>query len=82
MVENFIEQSIETSQYIKKLTASVTLVAIESKKLAEVILTLNQRVNDHEELILKLIEMQRRPTKDRIDSIEVSPNKEKSSKPN
>jgi hypothetical protein len=82
MIENFIERSMETSQYIKKLAASVTIIAVESKKLAEVIFTLNQRVNDHEELLLKLIEMQRHTTKDQIDSIDIALNKEKFSKPN
>jgi|GEM_PF-3530389 len=83
IVDSFIEQSIESSSQVKKLITSVTLIAMESKKIAEAILVLSKRLDEHEELILKIVELQRgNSVKDPVDSIEFIKSKEKSSKPN
>lgn len=83
MAENFIEKSIESSPHINKLISGVTIMALETKKIAEAILTLSNRLDDHETIILKLMESQQRAaSKDSLDSFDVTKQKEKSSKPN
>lgn len=81
MMEGFIEKSIASSPHFRKLVDSMTILALESKKVAEAILVLNNRLNDHEQLILKLVELQRNKPKDSLD-IDLLKNKEKPSKPN
>lgn len=81
MMEGFIEKSIASSPHFRKLVDSMTILALESKKVAETILVLNNRLNDHEQLILKLVELQRNKPKDSLD-IDLLKNKEKPSKPN
>lgn len=81
MLKNFIEQSIETSTYVNKLMSNVTLIATESKKIADIIFLLNKRIDDHEILILKLLEHQHSASKNSVD-VNILKTKEKSSKPN
>jgi hypothetical protein len=81
MMEGFIEKSIASSPHFRKLVDSMTILALESKKVAEAILVLNNRLNEHEQLILKLVELQRAKPKDSLD-IDLLKTKEKPSKPN
>lgn len=81
MMEGFIEKSIASSPHFRKLVDSMTILALESKKVAEAILVLNNRINEHEQLILKLVELQRAKPKDSLD-IDLLKTKEKPSKPN
>jgi len=80
MVEGIIEEAIVSSAHITKIVSSITLVALETKKLAETILILNDRLNAHEDLILKLTKVQQKETTDSIDTI--TRVKQKPSKPN
>jgi len=80
VVENFIEQSIVSSSYIKKIIANITIMALESKKITETILLLNKRLDDHETIILKLLESNKASQKDSL--VEILNSKEKNSKPN
>jgi hypothetical protein len=59
MAEKFIEDSLEVSPLLKKIAHSITLVATESKRLAELMLVINNRLNTHEEIILRLVEAQK-----------------------
>jgi len=81
MMEGFIEKSIASSPHFRKLVDSMTILALESKKIAEAILVLNNRINEHEQLILKLIESQSNKPKDSLN-IDLLKTKEKPSKPN
>lgn len=81
MVENIIEEAIVSSTHIGKLISSVTAIANESRKIAETILILNDRLNSHEELILKLAQLQRTSAKDPTE-IDFSKSKQKPQKPN
>jgi len=56
MVEKYFEEMVESSEYIKKIVNNISIVANESKKIAEFALIINQRLNSHEELLLRLIE--------------------------
>lgn len=80
MIEGFIEESIATSIHVNKIVSSITLVALETKKLAESLLVLNDRLNTHEELILKLAKAQRKDSSESIDTM--LKEKPKPSKPN
>lgn len=80
MIEGFIEEKIATSTHINKIVTSLTLVAVETKKIAETILTLNERLNTHEELILKLAQTQRKDPTESIDNMLKA--KPKPTKPN
>jgi hypothetical protein len=72
MIENFIEDAIVSSSHIHKLISSVTLIAQESKRITELILVLNDRLNTHEELILKLAQANRNAAKDPLDSVGIN----------
>lgn len=67
IVNRIVEESIESSSYIKKLTDCITMAANEIKKIADLAVLLNQRLNDHEKVILHLVELQ----KQKADKTEV-----------
>ena len=82
MLEGFIEKSIAASPHFIRLIDAVTIIAVESKKMAEAVLILNNRMNVYELFILKLIEIQRsNKQKDSLD-IDILKTNEKPSKPN
>ena len=88
LIQGFIEDTIVSSSFINKIIMNITLVALESKKIADAILTLNDRLNIHEDLILKLAQTQYSNVKDAKDkettsltTVIVVP-KQKPSKPN
>jgi hypothetical protein len=76
MIDKFIEDALHSSNYMKLLTKNLTLIATETKKLAEFVLLVNDRLNQHEQLLLKLTSQQKEPVSylDKTDK--------KSSKPN
>lgn len=80
--ESFIEKTIESSQHLKKIVDNITLIANETQKVAQAILALNNRINEHEQLILRLVELQKIKPKDPLE-IDILPQKNKKpSKPN
>jgi hypothetical protein len=82
MAKSFIEQAVESSEHIKKLIAGMTLIAIETKKVAELMLVLSKRLDEYEMIIFKIIEVQEASKKNSFDSSDLLKSKEKSSKSN
>jgi len=80
MIEGIIEEAIVASTHINKIVSGVTLMALETKKIAETILILNDRINTHEDLILRLAQAQRKDPGESIDTM--TKVKQKPSKPN
>ena len=80
-MESFIERSIESSPHFRKLLDSMTILAVETKKIAETIFILNNKIKEHEQLILKLAELYQAKSKD-SPNIDLLATKEKPSKPN
>jgi len=66
IINELFESSLISSKFIQKIVQNITIVANESKKIADVLLTLNDKINYHEQLILKLINMQIE-NKDKLD---------------
>lgn len=54
MIDKLVEESLMASHHIKKLLNSITILAAETKKLTELVITMNNRLNKHEEIILRL----------------------------
>ena len=80
MFDKFLEESLEDSSFAKKIISSTTLVALEMKKIAELALALNERINQHELILLKVLEFQKEKKDSGLDfSIK---SKSGSSKPN
>lgn len=55
MVDKMVEESLMASNYMKKLLNNITIIAVETKKLTDHVLTMNSRLNKHEEIILRLV---------------------------
>ena len=66
IINELFESSLTSSKFIQKIVQNITIVANESKKIADVLLTLNDKINYHEQLILKLINIQIE-NKDKLD---------------
>jgi len=81
IVEKLFEESLASSKYVKKILDNMILIASETKKVAETMVKMNERLNQHEEAILKIIELQRKNQVDPVEQI-FSKNKEGPSKPN
>lgn len=81
IAKNMFEESLASSKYIKKILDNMILVANETKKIADALIKMNERLNQHEEAILKIIELQQ---KNQIDDVEhlFSKSKQEPSKPN
>jgi len=60
MLEKMFEKMLESSSYTDKLAQSISLVALESKKIAETLIFINDRLNAHEKVILHLVESQKK----------------------
>ena len=82
MAKSFIEQAVESSEHIQKLIAGMTLIAVETKKIAELMLVLSKRLDEYEMIIFKIIEVQEALKKNSFDSSDLLKSKEKSSKSN
>lgn len=80
MVEGIIEEVILSSAHVNKIVTSLTLMALETKKLAETLLILNERLDTHEDMILKLAQTRHKDPADSIDTMMKV--KQKPSKPN
>lgn len=59
IIEKFLEDSIESSSFLKKISNNVSLLSEDLKKLSEVLITLNYRLDAHEQIIIKLLESQK-----------------------
>jgi len=80
IIEDFFEDSLASSSLTKKMLQSISLIANETKKIADALITINDRLNQHEQVILKLVNMQVEK-KDKQADYTLKP-KEGPSKPN
>lgn len=80
MAEKVFEEALKSSGYFKKLVHNMSVIAGETKNVVEMILHVNDRLNYHEQIILKLIDAQ----KEKQDMLDFATknNKEEPSKPN
>ena len=81
VVNSVIEESIQSSNHIKKLTDCITVVATEARKLVELMTLINDRLNDHEAVILQLADLQKQK-KDSLEFDVIKNIKSNQSKPN
>lgn len=65
VVDKLIEESISSSDYMKKVFNNVATLAVEAKKITDMVLKMNDRLNQHEEIILRLLNQtyQQKPLK-------------------
>jgi hypothetical protein len=57
LVDGFFENSLAASNYMKTIVQNLTLVALETKKLADALLRMNDRLDRHEILIADLYDL-------------------------
>ena len=81
VVNSVIEESIQSSNHIKKLADCITAVATEARKLVELMTLINDRLNDHEAVILQLADLQKQK-KDSLEFDVIKNIKSNQSKPN
>ena len=81
-LEKAFDESLESSTFMQKVVDSITIVANETKKVAELMLRINDRLNQHEKIILMLLDVQNEKQKKEQYVDHVSKSKEGSSKPN
>lgn len=82
IVEKLFEESLASSKYVKKILDNMVLIALETKKIAEVMTEMNERLNQHEDAILKIIELQQQKNQSDVVEQVFIKNKEEPSKPN
>lgn len=82
IAEKLFEESLASSKYMKKILDNVILVATETKKIADALLKMNQRLDQHEDAILKIIELQQQKNQTDVTEQVFIKNKEGPSKPN
>ena len=82
LLEKVFDESLESSKFMNKIINNVTLMATETKKIAELLMRMNDRINQHEKIILMLLDAQNeKDKKEKIVDYVMKP-KEGSSKPN
>ena len=59
LVDEYIEGALASSDVINVILKGMTIVATESKKIADYITALNDRLDQHEKIILALVEAQK-----------------------
>jgi len=57
IIDNFFENSLAASKYMKTMIHNISLVATETKKLADIILRMNDRLDRHEIAIADLYDL-------------------------
>jgi|688.fasta_scaffold737060_3 hypothetical protein len=80
-IEKLLEDSLISSEYMKKIFNNITIIAVETKKMAETVMKMNDRLNQHEEIILQLAN-QINQTKEKNDSLSYVKSNREPSKPN
>lgn len=79
------EDSLSSSKFMKKIIDSVATIAAETKKIADLMLKMNERLNQHERVILTLLDLhnerERKEKEKNADYANVK-SKEKQEKPN
>jgi len=83
IVNKILEDSLRTSTFISSLVNNFSKMAEETKKIADLLLKINERLNQHEDVILTLVKLHdERVKKERnIDYVEIE-SKQKPNKPN
>ncbi|MBM3194168.1 MAG: hypothetical protein FJZ60_00205 [Chlamydiae bacterium] len=80
MVDKLVEESLMASNYMRNLLNNITIVVVETKKLTELVITMNDRLNKQEEIILRLVNQNQSKTKS--DHLEYSKQKKEPPKLN
>lgn len=81
IIEGLLEDSISSSAVVLALVSNVKIIANESKRLAEFLMQLNDRIEQHEKIILQICDLQK--SKDKPTSAFDYPQKNKETpKPN
>lgn len=57
LFENIVEEAISASSSISMLAQSIQVIAVESKKIAESVLLLSEKINQHETIIVEICNM-------------------------
>jgi len=78
MLDEVLENAVNSSSVVGLLLNSVKLLAIETKKVAEAVTNIHERLNKHEQAIQLLCELQ----KEKSDYIEHTDQKKSDAKPN
>jgi len=80
VVDKLVEESLMASNYMRNLLNNITIVVVETKKLTELVITMNDRLNKQEEIILRLVNQNQSKTKS--DHLEYSKQKKEPPKLN
>jgi|LauGreDrversion4_2_1035121.scaffolds.fasta_scaffold627131_3 hypothetical protein len=78
ILDEVLENAVNSSSVVGLLLNSVKLLAIETKKVAEVVTNINERLNKHEQAIQLLCELQ----KEKSDYVEYTSHKKSEAKSN
>ena len=60
LFETFLDKSISTSDVFKVLVENIVKLADESRKIADLAIQMNERINRHEKLINELLRLQKK----------------------
>lgn len=84
-LKKIFEEYLQASELAKKLVDNITITALETKKIADLMLKMNDRLNQQERVILTLLDLhnerERREKEKNTEYVSVKP-KDKSKKPN
>lgn len=81
VANKFVDASIEKSDYAKKISECMNIMALETKKIVDLVIKMNDRLNIHEKVILQLVEIQSQK-KENLEFDLPKKEKDNSSKPN
>lgn len=81
IIEKFFEESLVSSEYMTKLIKTITTFALEVQNIVNAVTIINDRLNQHEQLLLNLVNLQKEK-KDVVDYSLKPTQKTKPSKPN
>lgn len=84
-VGKMFEESLQASEFMSKIIDNVGKMAVETKKMADLLLKVNERLNQHERVILTLLDLhnerERKEKEKNVDYTSVK-SAEKPPKPN
>ena len=66
LIEKAFDDSLKSSQYLSKVIDNIIITANEAKKLANLVLKMNDRINQHERMILTLLDIVNEKDKDKV----------------
>ncbi len=83
LMEKVFDESLQTSTFVKKIIDNVSITTLETKKIADILFKLNERLNQHEKIILTLLDLHtsEKEKEKNVNYVDIKP-KEKPQKPN